>query len=445
MKKTLTLLIVLILNTPLFAQQASCYIEIIAEPNIRVSLNNKFIGSTSIEENGLFIQDIPKGSHTLKFEKKKFKTQIYTVQLQSEQVLNFKLKPFMPKIEIIETGNSAIKEEIYEIGNIKIQSLPTSINISIPDLEINRLKKQNNLSFNNVPVGEYNITYTWRQKVLNSTIVVNKDATTHIMVNLLKGDIKDLSTKSSQVTNIVKTLSSAAPGMHTDQQATEKKIDSIDSIEMIRVEAGSFKMGCDNKEVNEIPVHDVSVNGFFIAKYEVNQKLWKSIMGNNPSYFKNDSLPVEQVSWLDTQIFIKKLNEKTGKRYRLPTEAEWEYAARGGKLSKSYNFAGSNNIGEVAWVDYNSNKKTQKTGQKKANELGIYDMSGNILEWCNDWYSNYTIEAKNNPIGMKTGVVKSTRGGSWFRGSEFSHIAKRSFSDPSYGKINLGFRLAQDM
>ncbi len=188
-------------------------------------------------------------------------------------------------------------------------------------------------------------------------------------------------------------------------------------IEMIYVEGGSFMMGCTSEQGNdcwdnEKPAHKVSVDGFYIGKYEVTQGQWKSIMGTNPSKFKNcDQCPVEQVDWNNTQEFIQKLNQQTGKTYRLPTEAEWEYAARGGNETKGYKYAGGNLVDGVAWCYYNSNYKTQPVGEKKPNELGIYDMSGNVEEWCSDWYDpNYYVSSPvYNPRGANSGTTKVLR------------------------------------
>ena len=163
------------------------------------------------------------------------------------------------------------------------------------------------------------------------------------------------------------------------------------SIDMVRVEAGTFTMGAtpemENPFDNEKPIHQVTLtNDYYIGKYEVTQALWKAVMGKKPSRFKGDNLPVVSVSWNDCQKFISKLNRKTGKKFRLPTEAEWEYAARGGKKSRCYQYSGGNNISDVAWYYNNSGSKTYAVGSKQANELGIYDMSGNVNEWCQDWF-----------------------------------------------------------
>ncbi|RLD58109.1 MAG: sulfatase-modifying factor protein, partial [Bacteroidetes bacterium] len=158
---------------------------------------------------------------------------------------------------------------------------------------------------------------------------------------------------------------------------------------MVFVKGGTFQMGSNNGGTDEKPVHRVSLDDFYIGKYEVTQKQWRKIMGNNPSHFFGcDNCPVETVSWNDVQKFITKLNQKTGQHYRLPTEAEWEYAARGGSFESPTKYAGNNYVDKVAWYYNNSNEKTHPVGEKKPNKIGIYDISGNVWEWCSDWYSN---------------------------------------------------------
>ncbi len=217
-------------------------------------------------------------------------------------------------------------------------------------------------------------------------------------------------------------------------------------IKMVFVKGGEFLMGSSNKEgeSDEHPKHKVYVDSFWIGKYEVTQKIWKEIMGNNPSYFKGDNLPVEKVSWNDVQKFIKKLNEKTGLNFRLPTEAEWEYACRGGRLSKGYKLSGSNNVDEVGWYWKNSGKKTHPIGLKKPNELGLYDMSGNVFEWCSDWYDGnyYSNSSYKNPKGSSSGFNRVDRGGGWMDEKGNLRCANRDFWEPSGRFSILGFRLA---
>ena len=218
------------------------------------------------------------------------------------------------------------------------------------------------------------------------------------------------------------------------------------SIDMVRVEAGTFTMGAtpEMKEPFdwEKQTHQVTLtNDYYIGKYEVTQALWQAVMGKNPSYFMGDNLPVERVSWKDCQKFISKLNKITGKTFRLPTEAEWEYAARGGKKGRGYQYGGSNNISDVAWYKDNSGNKTHAVGTKQANELGIYDMSGNLYEWCHDWYGSYSISSQVNPTGANGGSGRVIRGGGWSITARYCRSSYRCSSLPDYRGYDLGLRL----
>jgi len=224
------------------------------------------------------------------------------------------------------------------------------------------------------------------------------------------------------------------------------------NIEMIGVEGGTFTMGCTSEKITdcfqgEKPAHSVKVSDFYIGKYQVTQAQWEAVMGasttlSNPSYFSGwDNCPVEQVSWNDVQEFITELNRQTGKKYRLPTEAEWEYAARGGNKSKGYKYSGSNTINDVAWNSSNSEEKTHPVGEKQANELGIYDMSGNVFEWCSDWYGAYSTSTENNPQGPLSGTYRVLRGGSLNRNAHFCRSTYRYYFSPKYSLNSFGFRL----
>ena len=218
------------------------------------------------------------------------------------------------------------------------------------------------------------------------------------------------------------------------------------NIDMVRVEAGTFTMGAtaemEDPNDNEKPTHRVTLtHDYYIGKYEVTQALWQTVMGNNPSMFKGDNLPVEQVSWDDCQEFISKLNRITGKMFRLPTEAEWEYAARGGNKSRDYQYSGSNNLFDVAWFWNISGNKTHAVGTKQANELGIYDMSGNVCEWCQDWYGKYNSSSQVNPTGANSGLDRVYRGGGWRNGARGCHSSCRDSYAPGYRYNVLGLRL----
>lgn len=219
------------------------------------------------------------------------------------------------------------------------------------------------------------------------------------------------------------------------------------NIELVKVEAGNFTMGAtsakEKPDDNEKPAHEVSLSrNYYIGKYEVTQEVWKAVMGNNPSKFKGTNLPVEMVSWKDCLKFIAKLNRMTGLQFRLPTEAEWEYAARGGNKSKGYQYCGSDNLTEIAWYNENSGNRTHPVGTKKANELGIYDMSGNVMEWCQDWFGYYAGSSKKDPVGPYTGTFRINRGGCWLSYPWYCRSLSRNKQSPNDSYFNLGLRLA---
>ena len=216
------------------------------------------------------------------------------------------------------------------------------------------------------------------------------------------------------------------------------------SFTMVGVEGGTFQMGSTDGDSDEMPVHQVSVSSFSIGQTEVTQELWEAVMGTNPSYFKGLKLPVERVSWNDCQTFITKLNQLTGKTFRLPTEAEWEFAARGGNSSKGYTYAGSNTIDVVAWYTFNSSDKTHEVATKQANELGIYDMSGNVCEWCEDIYAPYQAAPQTNPRGAAEGGYHLARGGGWNRGPHMCKVTDRGNYRPEYASNAVGLRLVMD-
>lgn len=219
---------------------------------------------------------------------------------------------------------------------------------------------------------------------------------------------------------------------------------------MCYVVGGTFKMGATAEQGSDVgddekPAHKVTVSNFYIGQTEVTQALWKAVMGKKPSKFKGENLPVEQVTWNDCQTFIEKLNFMTGRTFRLPTEAEWEFAARGGNNSKDYKYSGSHYQDDVAWHSDNGNGKTHMVGTKLANELGIYDMSGNVSEWCSDWYGSDYYDGSGDskdPRGVTSGTSRVVRGGSWGGSIEGCRVAYRYNSMPDTKNNALGLRLA---
>jgi formylglycine-generating enzyme required for sulfatase activity len=248
-----------------------------------------------------------------------------------------------------------------------------------------------------------------------------------------------------------------------------KKVPALEIIEpaMVHVPGGRFKMGSNDYD-NEKPIHDVELKEFWIGKYLVTVgeylrfaddtkshfPVWLerdneyNVETGSKDYYKSlgfsrsaDNFPIVGVSWEDARIYCEWLSNKTGKRYRLPTEAEWEYAARGGHKSKHYKYSGSNSIKEVAWYAENGSSKPQPVGKKKANELGLFDMSGNVWEWCGDWYGEYPSEPQINPTGPGSGSSRVYRGGSWHDYADYCRVSHRFHHTPGRRNSYLGFRI----
>ena len=224
-------------------------------------------------------------------------------------------------------------------------------------------------------------------------------------------------------------------------------------LEMVWVEGGTFTMGSNaargvshNYEASR-PEHRVTVDGFFMARFEVTQGVWRAVMGENPSRFATgDSLPVEQVSWADALRFVTLLSQATGHRFRLPTEAEWEYAARGGTKAKETPFAGCGRgqLERHAWFCVNSERATHKVGSLLPNELGLHDMSGNVAEWCSDWMEPYGKEAQTNPRGARVGSSRVLRGGHYNSVSSACTVYDRSWYVPTATSEYFGLRVVME-
>ena len=262
-----------------------------------------------------------------------------------------------------------------------------------------------------------------------------KPATTQVAPKKHKSQSK--STKGGTVKHV------ATKASYSNGTLTVKGI----KYNMVWVEGGTFRMGATSEQGSDVnsdekPVHSVTLSGYYIGKTEVTQALWRAVMGSNPSHFKGDNLPVECVSWNDCQEFIRKLNALTGQNFRLPTEAEWEFACRGGNNSRGYKYSGSNYIDNVAWYEDNSGNQTHPVATKKPNELGIYDMTGNVCEWCVDWYGNYSSGAQTNPKGPYDGSGRVHRDGSWNGNARGCRSSYRNDNSPGDRIYCLGLRLS---
>jgi len=272
-------------------------------------------------------------------------------------------------------------------------------------------------------------------KVLSHKFTISKETEVHLMVNFIEGTIQD---------SYQEQMKKMKNPSHGDTCAFDLG-DGV-KLEMVYIQGGTFQMGSPSSESgrsdNEGPVHAVELDGFWMGKFEVTQEQYQSIMGSNPSHFKDSKNPVEKVSWKDAKSFCDKLSQKTGQTFRLPTEAEWEYACRAGS-STAYCFGDSESqLGDYAWYNSNSGRKTHPVGGKRPNTWGLYDMHGNVWEWCGDWPGNYSSGLKKNPTGPATGSRRVLRGGSWGNNPGGCRSAYRNGGTPGFAFNLLGFRAA---
>ena len=374
-------------------------------PAVSLYVDKKSVGS--LPWNG----NLKEGMHLLEVRKDGYRSQQKTIQLAQQQ-----------KLDVAFDALSAIQ------GNLSVNFKPFGSDVYVDGVKVGQSPRV----FNGVLVGNHNVEirksgYTTSRQ----TVTISEGQTASISGSLT-------STTSSSNANVLSSGSSSPSG-NTITIPVKNGI----SIEMVKVEAGSFNMGAtpemqDPHDDYEKPVHRVTLtNNYYIGKYEVTQALWQAVMGSNPSKFKGDDLPVETVSWNDCQDFISKLNAMTGKKFRLPTEAEWEYAARGGKKSRGYKYSGSNTLDDVAWcyTDY----MTHVVGTKQPNELGIYDMSGNVWEWCHDRCGSYSSSPQTNPTGAVSGSERVRRGGDSYDGD--CRSSSRWCGPPANPFIYIGLRL----
>ena len=331
---------------------------------------------------------LKEGMHLIEVKKNGYRSQQKTIQLSQQQ-----------KLDVVFVELVAI------LGNLSVNYKPFGADVYVDGKKLGQSPRV----FNGLLVG-------------NHQVEVRKDGYTTDKKSVTISEGQTASISGTLVSNTASSSNGYASSSSVSSDGNEISIPVKNgiSIEMVKVEAGTFMMGATSEMEegiatdNEKPVHQVTLTkDYYMGKYEVTQALWKAVMGRKPSFFEGDNLPVEWVSWNDCQKFISKLNKMTGRRFRLPTEAEWEYAARGGKKSRGYQYSGSSNISDVAWYDGNSGSKTHPVGTKQANELGIYDMSGNVYEWCQDSYVSYVSASQTNPTGAVSGAFRVGRGGGW--------------------------------
>ena len=377
-------------------------------PAVSLYVDKKSVGNAPWSGN------LKEGMHLVEVKKNGYRSQQKTIQLSQQQKLDV-----------------AFGELIAIQGNLSVNYKPFGAEVYVDGKKLGQSPRV----FNGLLVGNHQVE-----------VRKNGYATDKKSVTISEGQTVSisgtLSSNTASSSNGYASNFSFASGGNTISIPVKNGI----TIDMVKVEAGTFMMGATSEmqdpSAEEKPVHQVTLtNNYYMGKYEVTQALWKTVMGSNPSSFNGDNLPVEKVSWDDCQEFISKLNGLTDKKFRLPTEAEWEYAARGGKKSRGYQYSGSSNISDVAWYDGNSGSKTRPVGTKQANELGIYDMSGNVWEWCQDWYGSYVSTSQTNPSGANSGSFRVYRGGCWTYYEWNCRSSRRSIGTPYYRDSDLGLRL----
>ena len=376
-------------------------------PAVSLYVDKKSVG------NAPWIGSLKEGMHLVEAKKNGYRSQQKTIQFSQQQKLDV-----------------AFGELIAIQGNLSVNYKPFGADVYVDGKKLGQSPRV----FNGLLVG-------------NHQVEVRKDgyATDKKSVTISEGQTMSISgTLSSNKASSSGYASSFSLSSGSNEISIPVK-NGI-TIDMVKVEAGTFMMDATSEMQNPWddvkPVHQVTLtNDYYMGKYEVTQALWKTVMGSNPSNFKGDNLPVEQVSWDDCQEFIDKLNSMTGRKFRLPTEAEWEYAARGGMKSRGYRYSGSSNISDVAWYTDNSDSKTHPVGTKQSNELGLYDMAGNVSEWCQNWYGSYVSSFQTNPTGAVSGSDRVVCGGSWYNDARICRSSFRSHCTPDARYGNLGLRL----
>ncbi|MBP9993392.1 MAG: SUMF1/EgtB/PvdO family nonheme iron enzyme, partial [bacterium] len=434
------------------------------------------------------VKSTPSGAEVYIDEKKAGATPYQMKKIKRGQhVVELRMAGYEPFADMVTIKAGEVNKQFENVvleavrvqyGKVYVVSSPSGADITID----NDYKGKTPMTVDNVPVGSRNVTLTYGDYApAMKTVMVEEGKTASVNVTLTNGRNVEISTDKPGdqlyadgnylgASPLTATLSFGTHNIKAvrDSKAVEKTItvaqtggdSSVEleffgnktftvngvTFEMVAVKGGTFTMGATSEQGSdaydsEKPTHSVTLGDYYIGKFEVTQELWEAVMGSNPSYFKGSKLPVESVSWNDCQTFIRKLNSLTGVNFRLPTEAEWEYAARGGSRSRGYKYSGSNSISDVAWYDDNSGSKIHTVGTKSPNELGIYDMSGNVWEWCQDWKGSYSSGSQNNPTGALLGSDRVYRGGGWRNGARNCRVSHRYCDAPSSRYYGLGFRL----
>ena len=448
----------------------------------------------TILSNSIELKNLPASlRHRQSFRLDAFQENIMGYLVTEDDERAKRLQQIREQIENLETRKFQIEQEISEQEKA-LSGLRNEKRIVEDKIENLRIERSHLLGYQHVdekkkPKPEPKNPSLWKKikgylqthkKVLTITISISMVVVLLIptigLLNRVDFSSPDLDTEAIQSRpspGLIEQSDTISTQKISSSETTTYTVNGV-SFDMVSVAGGTFTMGAtseqDSDEYNgkmpahrvkpsatnkgktseqgsdadsdETPTHKVTLSDFMIGKTEVTQELWQAVMGSNPSRFKGDNLPVESVSYEDCEKFIEKLKSLTGQDFRLPTEAEWEYAARGGNKSKGYKYSGSNDIGSVAWYHSNSSSKTHAVATKSANELGLYDMTGNVWEWCYDYYDDYSSGSQTNPKGPSEGSTRVGRGGCLFNPAGGCRVSNRCDSNPDYRIYGQGLRLA---
>ncbi len=408
------------------------HIQIKCESGVQVFLDGTLKGITSADVGGIILQDVTMGNHSLRFIKPGFTPQETNINLKAGQILVHTVQTFVPRVRIQEEGEEDESTVQAKVGTIIVKSLPVECVVDFPTAGLSGYEKSKaQIIVTDAPIGRHTGRFRGMGKTLAYTIELQSNQIIEVFVNFVKGTVE---------------------------------VVDLFSEGFVLVEAGSFQMGSTG-ESDEKPVHRVTISrDFYMSKYEVTFAQYDAFCeatgrskpsdngwgrGNRPAINMSWYEAIEYCNWLSrkeglTQVYSGSGNavrlNLSANGYRLPTEAEWEYAARGGKEGRNYTYAGGNTAGAVGWFYDNSDGKTHSVGRKQANELGLYDMSGNVWEWVWDWKGSYSSSSQTDPVGPSAGSFRVGRGGGWGSGAGGRRVANRSGDPPSNSDGALGFR-----
>ena len=409
MKRFLWLSILLATTTAvtatLNAQQEPGHLHVKCKAGFSVYLDGELRGVTSIKQQGLVLSKIAAGEHQLKLLAEGAMPAISDIIIDSGQVFVF---------EALSIPSMA------GFGQVIIQTLPLECQISSATQVFKMSKTKDKIIVNDVPRRTHKLKFS----ALGSDVEYALDTSTNdvkLFVNILSGEVEETVINS-----------------HSATEARDRYYDPLLDMIFVKVPAGEFMMGSDGSH-NEQPRHKVKLSSFYLGETEVTQAQWRKLMGNSPSNFSGDNLPVDEVSWDDVQAYMK----KAGARYSLPSEAQWEYACRAGTTTKYYAGELEQCLDSIAWYYKNAGRKTHEVGLKQPNAWGLFDMTGNVWEWCGDWYDSnyYATSPTTNPTGPASGSSRVVRGGSWGNSAFSLRCADRTTTAPAGRDNGFGFRV----